>query len=465
VLETWEETMSERQAGDMTDAGVALEPVHRLVGMIDRGETTPVEIVEACLERVARHDGKLHAYVEVYEKDARAAAEAAARAIAHGHRVGPLHGIPVAVKDLVEISGRITTGGCGAWLERRSGFTATLVDRMVGAGMIVLGKTHTVQFAMGGWGTNTQLGTPWNPWDLEVHRTPGGSSAGSGVAVAAGLAPWAIGTDTGGSVRLPSGWCGLAGLKTTIGRVSTHGVMPLAATLDTPGPMARTVEDAALLLDVLQGADPKDPRTRGVADCDPFRDLKRGVKGLRVAVMPESERAGVDAEVLAAFDASLALLAELGAEVETLSGLPITFADFAVRTGTIIYAEGYSEVGDLCDRTDIPLDEDVRPRILAGKRVSARAYLDALKEKEAVKRAFSEVLDGFDALATPTIATAAIPLSDVDQGGTPAGFTRAVNLLDRCAITVPNGVTGEGLPTGLQLVCKAYEEPTALRLG
>ena len=157
---------------------LAFEPVHELRDRITRGETSPVQIVEGYLERIARYDGKLHAYIDVYTDDARMAAKAAADAIASGHRIGPLHGIPVAVKDIVEIDGRVTTGGCGHWQDRRSACTATLVEKMVAAGMIVLGKTHTVQFAMGGWGTNQQFGTPWNPWDLEVQRTPGGSSAG-----------------------------------------------------------------------------------------------------------------------------------------------------------------------------------------------------------------------------------------------------------------------------------------------
>ncbi|MCZ6874634.1 MAG: amidase [bacterium] len=444
---------------------LAFEPVHRLRDRISKGEAGPVEVVEGYLNRIARYDEKLHAYIDVYADDARAAAKAAADAIASGHRIGPLHGIPVAVKDIVEIDGRVTTGGCGAWHDRRSTYTATLVEKMVAAGMIVLGKTHTVQFAMGGWGTNQQLGTPWNPWDLEVHRTPGGSSAGSGVAVAAGLAPWAIGTDTGGSVRLPSAWCGLAGLKTTIGRISTYGVLPLAATLDTPGPLARDVEDAALLLAVLQGADPRDIRTRGVVDIDPISNLKRGTSGFRVAVMPRREREGVDPEILASFDASLDVLANLGAEVVQLESLPLSFSDFAERTGTIIYAEGYSVVGDLCDEADLPLDEDVRPRILAGKRLSARQYLDALAEMGRIKCQFAAALDAFDVLATPTIGTPAIPLHQVDQTSTPAGFTRAVNLLERCALTVPNGFTGDGLPSGLQLIGRPYDEGTVLRIG
>lgn len=444
---------------------LAFEPVHRLRDRMTKGETSPVEIVEGYLDRIARYDDKLHAYIDVYADDARAAANAAAGAIASGHRIGPLHGIPVAVKDIVEIEDRVTTGGCGAWQDRLSTYTATLVKKMVAAGMIVLGKTHTVQFAMGGWGTNQQLGTPWNPWDLEVHRTPGGSSAGSGVAVAAGLAPWAIGTDTGGSVRLPSGWCGLAGLKTTIGRISTYGVLPLAATLDTPGPMARDVEDAALLLAVLQGVDSQDIRTRGIVDIDPVADLKRGASGFRVAVMPRREREGVDPEILASFDASLDVLANLGAEVVQLDSLPLSFAEFAERTGTIIYAEGYSVVGDLCDKSELPLDEDVRPRILAGKRLSARQYLDALAEMGRIKTLFATALEAFDVLATPTIGTPAVPLDHVDQTSTPAGFTRAVNLLERCALTVCNGFTRDGLPSGLQLIGRPYDEGTVLRIG
>ena len=152
--------------------------------------------------------------------------------------------------------------------------------------MINLGKTHTVEFAYGGWGTNQHLGTPWNPWDASAHRAPGGSSSGSGVAVAARMAPWAIGTDTGGSVRIPAAWNGITGLKTTIGRVSTFGVLPLSPTLDTPGPITRDVEDAALLLTVLQGADRATRARWRVHDVDPMPDLRRGVKGLRLGRLP-----------------------------------------------------------------------------------------------------------------------------------------------------------------------------------
>src|SRR3989440_1363041 len=320
-----------------------IDPVWATVGELSRAfgarTLSPVDAVDALLARIASQDGKLHAYVEVFADDARLAAEAADKAIRSGHRVGPLHGVPIALKDLIDLEGRVTTGGSEVWRERRSAVTATLARRLIAAGMIVLGKTHTVEFAMGGWGTNEHLGTPWNPWDLETPRTPGGSSSGTGVAVASGMAPWGIGTDTGGSVRLPASWCGLSGLKTTIGRVSTYGILPLAPSLDTPGPMARSVEDAALLYSVMQGTDPLDPRTLSApAPSDPMPGLRRGVRGLRLARMPNAERDGCTPEMLAAYDEALDTLGRLGAEIVDLA-LPCRFDDATRATGRIIGPE------------------------------------------------------------------------------------------------------------------------------
>ena len=252
------------------------------------GRLSPVDLVEALLARIQRQDQKLHAFVEVYADEARLAAEAADKAIRSGHAVGPLHGIPIALKDLIEIEGRVTTGGSQVWRDRRSTYTATIAKRLIAAGMIVIGKTHTVEFAMGGWGTNQHRGTPWNPWDLAVARTPGGSSSGTGVAVAAGMAPWGIGTDTGGSVRLPASWCGLSGLKTTIGRVSTYGILPLepiARHAGADGPLGRGC-GAALSGDrrapIRSIRAPWDAPPAG-----PMPMLRRGVRGLRLARMPE----------------------------------------------------------------------------------------------------------------------------------------------------------------------------------
>ncbi|MCH9675948.1 MAG: amidase [Gammaproteobacteria bacterium] len=444
---------------------LAFKPIHELSDLIWRGVLKPVELTEVLLDRIARYDDRLHSFVECYADDARRAAQGATSLLSAGHRIGPLHGIPVAVKDIIDIEGRVTTGGSMHWEQRISPDTATLVRRMVSAGMIVLGKTHTVEFAMGGWGTNQRMGTPRNPWDNDEHRAPGGSSAGSGVAVAAGLSPCAIGTDTGGSVRLPSAWCGLTGLKTTVGRISTFGVLPLSTTLDTPGPMTRCVEDTALLYDVLQGADPRDSKTCRAPSTSPLKNLKRGVAGMRLAVMPASERDGVDPEVLKAFDVSVDRLAELGAEIVHLNALPLSFADFADLTAKIIYTEGYYFVGDLCERRELPLDEDVRPRILTGKQYSATEYFRAVRAQQDLKQQFRDLLEGCDAMLTPGAATVAPIVDTIDQNATPAMFTRAVNFLEFCALVLPNGFSDNGLPTSLQIICKDFEESTALRIG
>jgi aspartyl-tRNA(Asn)/glutamyl-tRNA(Gln) amidotransferase subunit A len=226
-------------------------PLHTLAAKLKSRSVSPIDIVSDCLERIAKLDSRLHAFVEVYDEEARLAAEGAEKAIRSGHAVGPLHGIPIALKDLVELEGRLTTGGSAVWRDRRSPRTATLAQKLISAGMIIIGKTHTVEFAFGGWGTNQHLGAPWNPWHTDIHYTLGGSSSGSSVAVASRMVPCAIGTDTGGSVRVPAAWCGVTGLKATIGRISTYGVLPLSQTLDTPGPMTRCIEDAAVLLRVM----------------------------------------------------------------------------------------------------------------------------------------------------------------------------------------------------------------------
>ncbi len=436
-----------------------------LSAAISAGRLSPVEAVEAFLARIATQNQQLHAYIDVYDDTARLAAEAADKAIRSGHAVGPLHGVPIALKDLIDLEGKVTTGGSAVWRERRSPVTATLARQLIAAGMIVLGKTHTVEFAMGGWGTNYHMGTPWNPWDRQIARAPGGSSSGSGVAVASAMAPWAIGTDTGGSVRLPASWCGLTGLKTTIGRVSTYGILPLAPSLDTPGPMARSVEDAALLFSVMQGPDPRDRLTLSAPPpSDPFPALRRGVKGLRLARMPGAERDGCAAEMLAAYDAALDVLSRLGAEIVEVR-LPIAISDATVATGRIIGSEAYRLEGDLVDDPSLPIDPAVRPRIQIGRDIRAHQYLAALAERDRMKAEFLAALDGVDALLTPTTQSAAMPVVDIDQDTTPAHFTRVFNLLEMCALALPNGFGAGGLPLSLQIACRPYDEALALRIG
>ena len=424
---------------------------------------SPVDCVEALLARIARTEPKLQAFTEVFAEDARLAAEGADRAIRSGHAVGPLHGVPVVLKDLIDLDGRITMGGSAAHRTRRATRTATVARTLIAQGMIVLGKTHTVEFAYGGWGTNQHLGTPWNPWDLAVQRVPGGSSSGTGVAVAARLAPWGLGTDTGGSVRLPAAFCGLTGLKVTVGRISTYGIVPLAATLDTPGPLARTVEDVALLYEAMAGPDPLDPVTRGIVPAEPWTTLHRGVRGLRLARMPEAERAGVAPEMLAAYDAALSCLAGEGAEIVDVT-LPFRFADFLTMSD-ITNAEAYFVNGSLAEDADAPLGDAVRARILAGAAVSAQTYLDTQRRRATMKAQFAAAMDGIDALLTPTTESAAIPLAEVDEAVVPSRFTRFGNLLDLCALALPSGFTAGGLPLSLQITCRGYDEAMALRIG
>ena len=449
---------------NMSQQDLTFMPVHQLSALLQSHKLSPVELTDAYLAKIVQDDPKLHAFVEVYAEDARLTARGAEAAIRAGHSVGPLHGIPIALKDLIELEGRVATGGSEAMKSRLATRTSTLAKKLIAQGMIVLGKTHTVEFAMGGWGTNTLRGTPWNPWDPLRARTPGGSSSGSGVTVAAGLAPWAVGTDTGGSVRLPASWCGITALKTTIGRISTYGVMPLSPTLDTPGPMTRCVEDAALLYAAMQGADPLDPLTRGLPYTDPMPRLKRGVRGLRLARMPELEQQYASPQVLAAYERSLSDMEKLGAQIVDIK-LPFLFADVADFNMRIMAAESYALYHELIDDDQAPLDPHVRPRIAGGRSISARTYIEALSMRDVMKAQFAAALEGIDALLTPTTMTTALALDEVDQTKGPAHYTRFANYLDLCALALPNGIAQDGLPTSLQIVCRTNDEATALRLG
>jgi aspartyl-tRNA(Asn)/glutamyl-tRNA(Gln) amidotransferase subunit A len=303
-----------------------------------------------------------------------------------------------------------------------------------------------------------------NPWDLDRARTPAGSSSGSGVAVAAGLVPWAVGTDTGGSVRLPASWCGLTGLKATFGRVSCYGILPLSQTLDTPGPMARSVEDAALLFCAMQGHDPLDPHAKGLAASNPWAQMDRGVRGMRIGLMPLEERAVASDEVLAAYDRSVKLLKDLGSETAPLA-MPLGNVDLGQIAGDFMAIEGYANVADLIDDDNLPLDPDVRPRLLAGRGRSAHEYLELLAKKDELAKQAAALFAGFDALVTPTTTTAALPLEKADQTKGPGHFTRFINVLGLCALALPNGASAEGLPLSLQVICKNGDEATACKLG
>ena len=430
---------------------------------VDRS-ATPVEVIDAYLARINALEPKLGAFQVVYEDDARMAAEAATKAMRSGHRIGPFHGVPFALKDIIDVEGRVTTGGSAAMKDRLSQTTATIARRLIAAGGILLGKTKTVEVAMGGWGTNRRMGTPWNPWDLKVPRTPGGSSAGSGVAVAARMAGCAIGTDTGGSVRLPAAWCGIVGLKVTEGYLPTDGVIPLSHTLDTPGPMTRTVADTVLMFETMAGRHPGETDRDLTCREGLFAALDQGVAGLRLGCLSQAEREGVDADILSLYDDALVKLRNLGAEIVPFRP-PMPFDAMKEGAGIIIASEGYFYHGALFDDPSAPVDEDVRPRILMGRDIKARDYVAALIRCRVDQVEFLEHMRGLDGVLTPTIATTPVALADVDQSSTPARFTRAANYLGQCGISVPAGLTTDGLPGGLQIMARAGDEAMAIRVG
>lgn len=432
-------------------------------GYVD-GSLDPEEAVGQLFDRIDRVESRLGAWQDLYRSDAEAAATAAKLAIESGHRIGPFHGIPFALKDIVHLEGRITTAGCMALRDRVSTSTAEIARRLIAAGGIVIGKTKTVEFALGGWGTNELMGTPRNPWDPEVARAPGGSSSGSAVAVATGMAPCAIGTDTGGSVRLPASLCGIVGLKTTEGLLPTSGIEPLSHTFDTPGPIARTVEDAALMFDVLTG--------RGAIDIDDdwqagrgfYRGLRRGVRGLRLGVLGLSARSPVEPEVLEAYDRSLDLLADRGAEI-TVFEPPRPFEEMLEATFVIVTAEAWHHHGSLFADDDVPLDRHVRARGLPGRDLTASAYIAALETRDRHRIEFLASLDPLDGLLTPTTPMVAPPVEGIDEGTTPAHFTRAGNYLGLCGLSVPMPLGSSGLPTGLQVLARGNAEALVLQVG
>ena len=428
------------------------------------GVAKPSRVVRAHLDRIARLDPKIGAYQAVYAEAALAAAEAADRALATGHRIGPFHGIPFGLKDICDLEGRVTTWGSQALAERIAPATGTLTRRLLAAGGILLGKTKTVECAFGGWGTNQRLGTPWNPWDLSHHRVPGGSSAGSAAALAAGLAVCAVGTDTGGSVRLPAAFCGLSGLKVSEGQLPRDGIMPLSHTLDTPGPMARSVLDTAIFYEVMLGREgwamDRDLETRSGL----YAALDRGVAGLRLGVLETSEREAATAEVLVAYDEAVERLRTLGARVETFR-LPRSLAQLCDVNGQIISMESYAHHGALYENLESPVDEDVRPRVLAGREASAADYIGRLLEREAVQAETLNATRDFDALLTPPFTIPAPKLSEVDQNVSPGHFTRPFNYLGFCALALPTGISSAGLPLGLQIAAAAGEEAQVLRVG
>ena len=454
----------------MADSTLAFESITSLSARIRTGRLSPVKWAEDLLGRIDALDGQLRSFIRVMPERALAQARAAEAMLKSGAEPGILCGVPYAAKDLFDVNGVPTTAGTHLRADNIAGQDCTVVRRLATAGMVLLGKTHTVQFAYGAAGINHDHGTPHNPWHRVPHA-PGGSSSGSAVAVAAGLTPMALGTDTGGSVRVPAALCGIVGLKTTIGRISRAGVYPLSWTLDSVGPITRSVEDAALVFQAMQGADSRDESTTGVAPLDTLRGLKDGVKGLRIGFGETLFFDDVEPEVAKAVREAGPVFRSLGAQVAGVAVPEVAAAWTEKKRGLLIPAEACAVNRELLDKHLDELDPLIGPRMLTGRSLSAPDYFALLRRYAELREQVQWTLRDVDALVVPTTMTAARPVSEIDTEHYLAFNLKyhrncgVGNILNLCAVSVPCGFTSEGLPIGIMIYAKPFQEDMALRVA
>ena len=451
----------------MNKADVPFLSVAELSRLIEARDVSPVEVTEAYLERIDDLDFKFNSFLTVSRGEALEAAREAERAITRGGYQGPMHGIPVAVKDQFWTKGIRTTGGSRILADFVPDEDATVIANLKKAGAVILGKTNLTEFAMGG--GIERYSPPRNPWDLDMRT--GGSSGGSGAATAAFLCATSLGEDTGGSIRWPATWCGLAGHRPTWGRVSRYGVMRGVWSMDTVGPISRTVEDAAITLTAIAGHDPKDPYTWNKPVPDYRQALDENIRGVRVGVVIEqlnNEMTGP--ETRDAVVKATALLEKLGAAVEEVS-LPIT--NHAPLLGTVpLMVEPASYQREWIRQRLQDYGHNNRVALLTGSILPASAYYKVQKLRSLLRQQVHEVLEKYDVLVTPTSATPARRIADdpivtskANAFGSQFLFTRIFNLASAPAISVPCGFSSQGLPIGLQIGGRSGADETVLRVA
>ena len=424
---------------------------------IHAGRLTAEQSVAAALQRITAWNGKLKAFVTIDADRAMADVRHLDQLAAMGVPKGPLFGVPLAIKDIIDVAGLRTGGGS---LTRKDAAIAAadaeVVTRLRNAGAVIMGKVATVEYAFGGWGSNETLGAPHNPWDLEQARVPGGSSNGSGVAVASGLVPGALGSDTGGSIRLPSSFAGMVGLKTTAGLIPKTGVLPLSDILDTIGPMTRCVEDAAILFDVLMGHKPGSSVPSPTEPKHAFRNKRIGVPvDLGVSLHPDTAK--VYAETQERLKAAGATLVPVR--------FPMSLADYAAPCGMFLAVDSYRHYGPLAEEEPNRLGDPVRKRMLSGKPVTAVDYTKNLERREREKAVIDAVFETVDTILMPSAAMPAPVLGEHPEHDSPAVFTRFANYFDLAAISLPVGLSATGLPIAVQFVVPGFAEARALDLG
>lgn len=434
--------------------------------MLSRGDVTALALVEQCLARIEAYDGAVHAFHRVLAADAMAAARSSDARRAQGAAIGPLDGIPLAVKDVIQVAGEPCTANSRLLQDNVAAEDAEVVRRLKAAGAVIVGIVDTYEFAFGGRPSYDALFPPaGNPWNLS--RSTGGSSSGCGAAVAAGFCLGAVGSDAGGSIRTPAALCGIAGVKPTIGRVSTAGVIPLTFSLDTVGPMAWTVEDCALMLRVMAGDDPADQLSAGVDVPDYAAALTTGLSGRRIGVVRHfhAEDYEVPADIGDAFDRMGEALAGLGADVVDVRLPPLM--DFHAVGRLMLPTEAYAIHEESLQTRWTDLGPLARNRMMLGAFVRAADYLQAQRKRGELAAAVDAALDDCDFLVAAAMLTPAGPMDSTE----PFPFLNApminvpFNLSDHPAVSVCCGFQEDGMPVGAQIVSRRWDEAGALAMA
>jgi aspartyl-tRNA(Asn)/glutamyl-tRNA(Gln) amidotransferase subunit A len=435
--------------------------------LIEGKQVSPVEATDAYLDRIDDLDFKFNSYLTVCRKQALRAAKDAEQAIIQGNYLGPMHGIPVAVKDQIWTEGIRTTGGSRFLADFIPDDDATVVANLKKAGAVLLGKTNMTEFAITAY--SHRYASPRNPWNLDMYT--GGSSGGSGAATAAFLCSTSLGEDTGGSIRFPSGWCGLVGLRPGWGRVSRYGVMKGVWSMDTAGPMSRTVEDAAITLGAIAGYDPKDPYTWKTPVPDYRSSLTGNIAGIRVGMITyQLDSDLVEPDVRQAFLKATSVLGELGASVEEVS-LPLVEGAGVIAAVVLAVEPAENHHGWIKDRLQ-DYGHDNRIGLLMGSIIPAQAYYKAQKLRSMLSQQVYELFEKYDVLVTPTLGTQATEVRDDTvitskemAANVPYVVRRIFNLASVPALSVPCGFGSRGLPIGLQIGGRAGEEETVFKVA
>ncbi len=428
------------------------------------GTMSPVDVTTLCLDRIARYDPGLHAYHRVFADEAMATAREAQEMLDRGIDLGPLHGIPIALKDVFYWKGKKTTSNSRVTIDFEADEDAGVITRLREAGAVLLGQLNTYEFTFGGRpSTEPPFPPALNPWN--VARITGGSSSGSGTAVAAGLCLGALGTDAGGSIRLPAAFCGIAGLKPTIGRVSAYGDMPLTYSFDCVGPMTQTSEDAAIMLQVLAGFDPRDPMSADVAVPDYTAGLEHGVKGLRVGLIRHfyTDDFASPPDIAAAIDGVAGTLSRLGAEVEEVSVSPLI--DWHAAGRVLVPAEAFAIHEERLQTQWESYGRLARNRLMLGSLFRAVDYIQAQRGRTELLAELEAVLARCDIVVTAGMLTPAPPLDDTE----PFPFIDVptigipFNLTAHPCLSVRAGFSDDGMPIGAQIAGRHWDEATVLR--